>query len=146
VVIGHVKSGQSLHVEKPVQPVQQTPSSQSQPDNPPTVKTASLSDPSDYFQNVADKYELQLSGIAEGQTDKGFKFMAMIDALDDNHHLKERFTVKELESMGWQVVRTEYGILVSHGKSSYVVRQRPRDYFGQVSQNVRNSPEISGQK
>ena len=109
----------------------------------PVVKTVSLS-PVSYFQNVADKYQLEMSGIVEGMTDKGFKFSAFIDAVDDNHHLKERFTVKELRAMGWGVFRTDYGLLVVNGTNQYVIRQRPRDYFGQVAQNVRESPQISG--
>jgi zona occludens toxin len=148
VLVGHVKPGESLHVEKPTQSIQQTQIAQSQlAEVQPVVKTLTFSDPSDYFKKVAEKYELQLGGIVEGKDSKGdYKFLAFVDAFDNDHHLKERFSPEELEAMGWTSTRMKYGVLLSHGKDTYIVRQKPRDYFGQVAQNVRNSPEITGQK
>jgi hypothetical protein len=103
----------------------------------------------DYFRKIAEKYELEISGIVEGyKLDKSgakiFEVMALIDAVDDSHHVKERFTVKELTAMGWSVKRTAYGILVAYDDYSFVVRQKPRDYFGKVPENVTNSPQITG--
>jgi hypothetical protein len=73
--------------------------------------------------------------------------VAFIDALDSDHHLKERFNLVELESMGFVFSRKPYGFLLTYGSDfSYVLRQKPHDYFGQVSQVVQYSPEITGRK
>lgn len=140
------------HIDKPAlvsQPVQ------SPPVQPPSVqpqiepKTYSVSDPADYFRKIADTYELELVAIIEDKhPEQGQKnvFLAIIQAFDSEHKLIEEFKSKELIAMGWELSRTEYGLIFSHGKSSYLVRQKPHNQFGQVAENVRNSPQITGKK
>lgn len=110
-------------------------------------KTAATSDPADYFKSIADKYDIELSGLIEGLDKNGKpKVVALIDAFDSEHHLKERFQLEELVEMGWAISRKSYGFILSHGKQSYIIRQKPRDFFGHVAENVRYSPEMTGRR
>lgn len=96
--------------------------------------------PVDYFDDMAKRYRLRLSALMEGEG----KLLAYVDALDNSYHLKERFTVQDLEALGWTVTRTEYGLDLSRGELTHIARPWPLDPFGRVADQVRSQPQISG--
>ncbi|WP_074813075.1 zonular occludens toxin domain-containing protein [Pseudomonas syringae] len=92
-------------------------------------------EPIDYFDSFASKYNLRLAAVlervpADGDTRPWLEFK--IDALDGSYRIKESFNRASVASLGWTVERTEYGIKLSKQGLVYVVRSWPLDNFGKV--------------
>lgn len=89
--------------------------------------------PLTYVEQVAAKYTPRLSGFV---SISGTLVVALIEFLDASFHVKERFTSRELQALGWNVILTGYGVELSKEESRIVVRQWPVDPFGKVAANV----------
>ena len=61
--------------------------------------------------------------------------MGIVEFLDDSFHVKDSFTFKQLESLGWTVTPTEQGVYLHRYKDDLMilVTQWPIDPFGRVS-------------
>lgn len=90
-------------------------------------------EPLTYVEKMAAQYKPRLSAIIEN--DQG-KLFAYVEFVDPSYHVKERFTIPELESMGWEINRTGYGLEMMLGESRIVVRPWPIDPFGAVARTV----------
>lgn len=138
-----VVSSQSVPSQTPAQadlvPVQIIPAS---------IKSAPVQ--IQYVYELQQKYKFKLAGLAYGQKiidDTPQEFLAgFIDVIDTDNRLQEKFTLQDLAAMGWMVGRVQYGIFLQYQEIRILVRQSPKDYFGQVASNVRYSAEISGRK
>lgn len=115
---------------------------------PASIKSAPVQ--IQYVYELQQKYKFKLAGLAYGQKiidDKPIEFLAgFIDVLDTGNRLQEKFLLQDLAAMGWLVGRVQYGIFLQYQDIKILVRQTPKDYFGQVASNVRYSSEISGKK
>ncbi len=83
----------------------------------------------DYVKSIADKYRLRLGGIVTTET----RVIAQIDAFDERLYLKESFSSRELESLGWNIEVKPFGVLLAKDDLSYVVRSWPIDIHGRVN-------------
>lgn len=89
----------------------------------------------DIFDEYASEYRLRMSAFVEFN---GGLF-AYIDVLDDTLHLQDRFTLDQLESLGWSIEHQPYGLIISKEDIEHIVRQWPRDDFGRVNQQTRSA-------
>jgi len=93
--------------------------------------------PIDYLDKQAMKYDLRLSGIMDRKEPKpgqaAFEFV--IDFLDPSYRVKERMSRKDVASLGWAIERHDFGLLITKGDKSYVVRPWPLDNFGKAPQS-----------
>lgn len=89
-------------------------------------------DPVDAFDALFDKYEVRIGGYISNA--KG-RFMANIEAMDSSFHLKEIFTTDEVSAMGWKLELKPYGIEARKGEVVRLLRIKPIDPFGRVSDN-----------
>ena len=111
---------------------------------PAVVKKAESEKPPpiDYVDQMAEKYRMRLSGIIQSSD----KVIANIDAMDSTFHLKERFSIEDLEGMGWTVEVKAFGLVISKRASgryvSHVVRQWPIDPFGRSSRQTRTDSRM----
>lgn len=92
-------------------------------------------EPIDYLDKIASETRFRLAGIVQGENGK---LLGRVEALDSTLRLKERFTLSDIEALGWEVEHYEYGLLISKtdkGRTvKHVVRPWPIDPFGRVSQ------------
>lgn len=99
--------------------------------------------PIDYVDKLANKHKLRLAGVIDGADGM---MLASIEVMNSTFHLKERFTVSDLEAMGWKVERTGYGLkIVKAAKGrvvEHVVRGWPVDPFGRVANRTRESKTV----
>ncbi|HYQ70883.1 MAG TPA: hypothetical protein VET88_03025, partial [Gammaproteobacteria bacterium] len=69
----------------------------------------------------------------------------IIEILDSSFHIKEAFTLRDIEALGWSISYPEYGILMKKNRhADIVVRTWPVDSFGRTSRHNLNTPQISG--
>ncbi|HCK4349121.1 zonular occludens toxin domain-containing protein [Pseudomonas aeruginosa] len=115
-------------VSAPVQPqvvVAAAPAKAEEPKEPPPI---------DYLDKLAQQYDLRLSAILDRKNPQpeqaAFEFV--MDVLDPGYRVKERFRRIDVVSLGWTVERKDYGVLISKGGKSYVVRPWPLDNFGKA--------------
>lgn len=92
----------------------------------------------DYIGDMGSRYRLRLAGIAHSDE----KMFYRVDVLDSSFRRHESFTQDDILSLGWVVERYDYGLLLKKGKKKLIVRGWPLDYFGRVSKEVRNSPDL----
>ncbi|WP_077528829.1 zonular occludens toxin family protein [Vreelandella utahensis] len=89
-------------------------------------------EPLDYFDRMADKYRLRLSGVVESDD----KLVGRVQALDGSYRVQEQFRLTAIEALGWSVERTGYGLKVEKTDDqrtvSHVVRPWPVEPFGSV--------------
>lgn len=117
------------------------------PNTAPTDKTAAKEPekplPIDYFDNLAQKYQVRAAAIIDSAKE-GKEVMGQVEMLDDTYHLKERFNLTEIRALGWKITRTGYGLLLEKQNVSYVARTWPLDLYGRVNQRKAQSLDQSG--
>lgn len=102
------------------------------------VQAPVVKEPLDYLDSIAQKYRLRLSAAIYDEHD--VLFSAYIDAYDATDHLKERFFLADVQSLGWQVEHKQYGLLITKDDVSHVVRPFPLgDLYGRVNSNLARS-------
>jgi len=94
--------------------------------------------PVDYLDKLAQQYQIRASAIMDTKK-PGMELMGYVELLDSSYHVKEKFTVQELQALGWKVTRTGYGLLIEKESSAYVVRPWPIDVYGRVDQRTVDS-------
>ncbi len=94
------------------------------------------SHPAEYFNYAAEMGRVRLSGLV---TRENGTYFAYIDVLDATYHLKERFTDKELEALGWNIERHAYGLLATYKGKSHIIRMWPVDPTGRIANEYRTS-------
>lgn len=108
--------------------VAQVPAEPSQPSKPKEPE------PIDYLDKIASETRFRLAGLIHSEG----KLFGRVEALDSSLRLKERFTIADIEALGWKVEHYEYGLLISKTDKDrtvkHVVRPWPIDPFGRVSQ------------
>jgi len=108
--------------------VVQVPAEPSQPAKPKEPE------PIDYLDKIASETRFRLAGLIHSEG----KLFGRVEALDSSLRLKERFTIADIEALGWKVEHYEYGLLISKTDKDrtvkHVVRPWPIDPFGRVSQ------------
>ncbi|PZE11965.1 hypothetical protein DMX10_17925 [Pseudomonas sp. 57B-090624] len=112
----------------------------------PSQGAAKEVEPIDYLDKFALKYQLRLSAIMDRKEAEEGKaaFEFVIDFLDPGYRIKERMSRRDVASLGWRIERFDYGILISKGDRSYVVRPWPLDNFGNVPQREINALKPAG--
>lgn len=129
---------------KPVRkPVPLTPVNPSVPQPQPDKEELFRTNPGEYFNYAADLGRVRLSGIV---TREDGQLFAYIDVLDSTYHLKERFTDKELEALGWTIEHHDYGLLATFKDKSHIIRMWPVDPTGRVANEYRTSGILTSAK
>lgn len=109
------------------------------PDSVQVVETVKKEPvPIDYLDKFALQYQLRLSAILDRKdpqpNQSAFEFV--IDFLDPSYRIKERMRRSDVAALGWAIERHPYGILITKGERSYVVRAWPLDNDSKVSQST----------
>ncbi|MGH8601248.1 MAG: zonular occludens toxin domain-containing protein [Gammaproteobacteria bacterium] len=91
--------------------------------------------PIDYFDRLTSEYQVRASAIITSQK-PGKEVMGRIELLDDTYHVKEVFTVQEIQALGWIVTATGYGLLLEKQDVAHVARAWPIDVYGEVDRHT----------
>lgn len=95
--------------------------------------------PIDYFDKVASRYRVRLSGMIQGKN----KLVGNVEVMDSTFHLKDRLSFSQLEDLGWTITVNEYGIDIEKDDKKYIATAWPIDPFGRVSQRTLNTTVIA---
>lgn len=99
--------------------------------------------PIDYFDRLAAEYRVRASAIIT--SDKpGKEILGHIEMLDSTYHVKELFTVQEIQALGWKVTATGYGLLLEKQDVAHVARAWPVDVYGKVDRHTSTSLGAAG--
>jgi len=99
-------------------------------------------EPIDYFDRMATAYSVRLSGLISSEQE-GKELLGYVEMLDSSYHVKERFTVQDIQALGWAVSHEVYGLLIVKEGVRHVARAWPLDLFGRVDQRTANSLDTS---
>jgi zona occludens toxin len=103
------------------------------PNSSPQSKPSSALNytPDRYPVYLLENYRPRLAALVRSSS----KIMGIVEFLDDSFHVKDSFTFKQLESLGWTVTPTEQGVYLHRYKDDLMilVTQWPIDPFGRVS-------------
>lgn len=94
--------------------------------------------PIDYLDDFATQFKPRLSAILDRQNPQPDKpaFDFVIDFLDLSYHVKERMNRADVASLGWNIERRPFGIVLSKDGVSHVVRPWPMDNPGKVPRDT----------
>ena len=93
----------------------------------------------DYLDELANRNNLRLSAALYSPGHNEITF-AIIDIYDATHHLKERFSLADVKSLGWEITLQEYGLDIEKENKKYVVRPYPLgDLYGRINQSKLDS-------
>lgn len=91
----------------------------------------------EYVEQIVTKYKPRLAGMITGTGPHGEqKTVAYVEFLDETNHVKERFDLRQLESLGWMWGKRAYGIELHKGMMSMAVTSWPIDVYGKVPQST----------
>lgn len=118
-----------LEVRRPSPPV--TVSEQKAANNPQLTYSHG-----NYIEEIITTTRPRLAAIIEGTSriNGGKVITAMIQFMDSSNHVKEQFTLPQLQAFGWGFQRTEYGIKLIKGAKDIAVTAWPIDIAGKVPQ------------
>jgi zona occludens toxin len=94
--------------------------------------------PIDYFDNLVSQYRVRAPGVITSKV-PGKEILGKIEILDETFHVKEAFTIQEIQALGWTVTSTGYGLLLEKQDVAHVARWWPIDVYGRVDQHTQNA-------
>ncbi len=102
---------------------------------PKPVSPPSFTTPLDYFDEFASAVgnRVRLSGTIDYGPGRGYEaFIEIVDVTA--YRLKERFTLHDLQEMGWRIKRLSYGIEIFKEGKRYIASSWPMESWGTVSE------------
>lgn len=91
---------------------------------------------------MATAYSVRLSGLISSEQE-GKELLGYVEMLDSSYHVKERFTVQDIQALGWAVSHEVYGLLIVKEGVRHVARAWPLDLYGRVDERTANSLDTS---
>lgn len=121
--------------EVPVQVLKKTITKVKQDEPPRPELTYSQAN---FIEEVISTARPRLAAIVEGRDlHGGVVVTALIQFIDTGQHVKEEFTLDQLQAFGWGYERTRYGIRLWKGKKDIAVTSWPIDTFGRIPNQTR---------
>ncbi len=118
-------------VSSPVVATQAAPSAEP----PYPAAPQSFSVPLDYFDEFASAVgnRVRLGGIIDYGPGRGFEaFIEIVDVTA--YRLKESFSLRDLQEMGWRIKRLSYGLEIFKEGKRYIASSWPMESWGKVSE------------
>ncbi len=120
----------------PTNPKKVLPANPSQPPkSAPEQKRERSEPPLDVFDKLASSHTPRLSGLIVS----GDRVLARVQILNSSKHLKDEFSLPELQDLGWSYEVRESGLSLTKGDKTYLVRPWPVDSWGRVNQGTLGS-------
>lgn len=91
----------------------------------------------DYFDELLTIHKSRLTGHVKYKHYTEY----FIEVVDNTYHNIDRFTSSDISLLGWKSNYNRYGLVLSNGKTSHLIRYRSFDPFGSV--NDTSNPELA---
>jgi zona occludens toxin len=91
-------------------------------------------DPDNYVLALTNDYRIRLAGLVENKK----KLIAYVEFLDNSFHIHEKLSLIQLKALGWDYMRTQYGLKLVKDGTTLVVTAWPLDSIGKVSNVTRS--------